>query len=362
MALTAKKPQATAESGPCADRTDGSCAMASGPSADVVIASKVHPNELPIVLSNGNQRNGYAAERLSFRGPGQLLAATYSPYALYQQLIGLASPDGGMSPAGAATAKLLLESRKSVHDLVREELLALLRHNRLSSADRQRLQLHFDSIRDAEVAMGGMGNDSVDWCDGRTLNVREIEALRDFTYDSRRVEQVGQLHLSLVALAFACNYRRAASLQWGDPYDGAIYDVPSNERGWKFSHISHRAPSDGAVGDDPLAEQAHIEIDALRMRSLAAGLEHFEARGLADHCFVMWTVNYAEALSHSPANVPHIIWGNASGYLKQGAYIDAATTNNRLHNALISAAIQDTGERVEDFGEGPSGQLEAILA
>jgi hypothetical protein len=77
----------------------------------------------------------------------------------------------------------------------------------------------------------------------------------------------------------------------------------------------------------------------------------------------MWTVNYAEALSHSAVNIPHIIWGNASGYLKQGAYMDVgATNNNRLHNALISAAIQDTGERMETFGEGPNGQLEVILA
>ena len=42
-------------------------------------------------------------------------------------------------------------------------------------------------------------------------------------------------------MAFACNYRRAASLQWGDPYDHTVYDVPSNlDRQWKFNFISHR--------------------------------------------------------------------------------------------------------------------------
>ena len=94
-------------------------------------------------------------------------------------------------------------------------------------------------------------------------------------------------------MAFACNHRRAASLQWGDPYDITVYDVPSNnDRQWKFNFISHRVQSDGAIGSDasdPLAAQAHAEVDVVRMQTLAAGLDHFKARGLADQCFVMWT-------------------------------------------------------------------------
>jgi hypothetical protein len=56
-----------------------------------------------------------------------------------------------------------------------------------------------------------------------------------------------------------------------------------------------------------------------------------------------------------------ILWGNAGGYLKQGQYVDAGSSgNNKLLNTLISAAIQDTGTTVEDFGEGAGGQLDAI--
>ena len=37
-------------------------------------------------------------------------------------------------------------------------------------------------------------------------------------------------------------------------------------------------------------------------------------------------------------------------------------TNSPLLNALITAAIQDTGETMENFGGGPDGQLAAVLA
>jgi hypothetical protein len=230
-----------------------------------------------------------------------------------------------------------------------------MQHPRLSAADRQRLQLHFDSIRDAEITMTGK-------CSTMGLDVTTLDALETYRYDAHRTDEIVRLHMSLVAMAFACNHRRAASLQWGDPYDRTIYDVPANEeRQWPFSFISHGAQSDASTGNDPIAAQAHAEVDVVRMQTLAAGLDHFKARGLTDQCLVMWTNHYAEGPPHGFKNIPHIIWGNGGGYLKQGQYVDAGdTTNNRLLNTLISAAIQDTHTIEEDFGDGERGMLDVV--
>jgi hypothetical protein len=337
------------------------CRLGSGRSADWEVCAQASPGTEPIVLYYGAR--GYTSEHLSYSGAGRRAPAIINPYELYQQLVGLASPSGSMTPQGEQAAQLLLASRSSVHDLVREELRALLGHPRLSSTDRERLQLHLDSIRDAENTFGGMANEALEQCSTQGLDVTLLESLKDFQFSSTRTEEIVRLHLGLVALAFACNYRRSASLQWGDAYDGSRYDVPSNARDWPLSHISHRIQSDSAVGNDPLAAEAHAEIDAVRMTTLAAGLDQFEARGLGEHSLVLWTNQYAEGPSHSTANVPHIVWGSPGGHLKQGAYVDAGgTRNNRLLNALITAAIHDTGKVVEDFGEGDGGQLEAVLA
>jgi hypothetical protein len=178
------------------------------------------------------------------------------------------------------------------------------------------------------------------------------------------IEEVVKLQMGVTAVAFACNHNRVATLQWGDGTDQTKYAVPANANlGWPFHHISHRVQSDSASGSNPTAEQAHIEIDAVRMETLAAGLDQFASRGLQDSCFVMWTNHVSDGPSHSFRNVPVIVWGNAGGYLKQGQYVDAANSgNNKLLNTLISAAVKDTGASVEDFGEGPGGQLAAIRA
>jgi hypothetical protein len=348
-----------------APQSNGSKALAAGPSADQVIASKVHPGSPALTLYAGNLHNGYIAERLSYTGAGELVAATDSPYPLYQELMGLAKPGGEMTPEGEEASRLLLESRKSIHDLVREELVTLMGSSRLSAADRQRLQQHFDAIRDAENTMGNLGNENMERCTSAGLPVDRLEAMKTFKYSNKGGvnEELVELHMSLVALAFACNYRRSATIQWGDGIDGTIYDVPSNEElGWKFSYISHRAQSDGTVGDNPLAAQAHAEIDVVRMRAFAAGLEHFSARDLADHSFVLWTNSQADGPGHRMKNVPHIIWGSGGGALLQGQYADTGgIVNDRLLKTLVNVAIRDTGEKVDEFGGDTGGELAALL-
>jgi hypothetical protein len=353
MALTALPPQGS-----------GNMAMATGPSADWVIANKVQAGVPPLTLYAG-RKAGYINERLSFSAAGTVTAASNNPYELYQKLTGIVSPNGTKAPGATQAQQLLLESRKSIHDLVRDDLRVLMGNSRMSSADRQRLQQHFDAVRDMEVTMDGMGNEMVKGCAWGGVEVSKLEALQTFAFTQKgMIEDIARLQISLVALAFACNYNRTATLQWGDGTDGTVYPVPSNESlQWTMNFICHRAQSDGAAGNNPQAAEAHAEIDIVRMKTLAAGLDHFKARDLQDKSFVLWTNAIADCPSDSFKNVPNIIWGNGGGHLKQGVYVDAGnTTNSSLLNALISAAIRDTGETMEDFGGGPEGQLTAVLA
>jgi hypothetical protein len=205
-----------------------------------------------------------------------------------------------------------------------------------------------------------------DHCTLSGLDITALEALETgfaFKMDGM-IEDVVKLHLGLVATAFACNFNRTATLQWGDGTDQTKYAVPSNAQlDWPFHHISHRLQSDSSTGTNELAELAHAEIDVVRMQSLAAGLDHFAARGLADHSVVMWTNCIADGPSHSYRNLPTLLWGSAGGYLKQGAYVDlGGTTNNKLFNTLITASLRDIGVSVEDFGEGTPGFIDAIIA
>lgn len=341
-------------------------AYSTGQSADMVIAKAVNPGGAdPLTLYAGNRKNGYIAERISFKGggAGQVRAADDNPYTLYSKLVGLTQTSSGNAGMNDQTASELLTTRRSVNDLVRAELTALMRESRLSTADRQRLQQHFDGIRDAEVTMGTMAAA----CGADGISMSQLDALKGgLAFKTNgMIEDVAKLHLELTALAFACNFNRIATLQHGDGTDATKYNVPSNASlGWPFHHLSHRVQSDSQTGMNPTAEQAHAEIDVLRMKTLLHGLDAFAARGLSDKSIVMWTNHVSDGPSHSFRNVPHIIWGNGGGYLKQGAFIDAGNvTNNKLFNTLITAATRDKGAPVDNFGKASgTGPIQGMLA
>jgi hypothetical protein len=338
-------------------------ATSQGVSADVHIAKLVTPGIEPLTLYAGNKRNGYVVERISFNGAGagQVRSADDNPYTLYNKLVtggALSSGGGGGTPTNPMTDELVA-TRKSVNDLVREELTYLMNRPECSAADKARLDQHFQAIRDIEVTMGGMG----EACSATGLSTTKLDAMKSgWAFQTNgMIEDVTKLHFELVAVAFACNYSRIATLQWGDATDKTMYDVASNSGlKWPFHYLSHRVQSDSTSGSNPTAENAHAEIDALRMQTLAYGLSQFKARGLQDKAYVMWTNHVADGPSHSMRNVPHIIWGNGGGYLKQGEFVDAGNvTNNRLLTTLISASVRDKGMTVTNFANA-SGELAAV--
>lgn len=365
QALTAQAPRST-----------GARATAAGPSVDWVISKAVNSSSEPLTLYAGNIRNGYIAERLSFDDSGATRAAVDTPYKLYQTLMGVASPSGGGGPAPGGTptppsptiTDELLLRRKSAVDQVHAELKSLMQNPKLSAADKQRLQLHFDSIReveitmttgpDAPVAIYGCGLDGVD--------TAGLDAVSSYRYTKTAqaaggLENTTALHMQLVALAFACNLNRTATIQAGDGTDGTIYDVPANKtlNNWGLHYISHRTQSDAALGNNATAEAAHAEIDAVRMKTLAEGLNHFRDRGLADKSIVLWTNHVAEG-NHTMRSVPHIIWGSGGGYFKQGQYVDGGNVQNgKLLNMVITAA---TGNASPNFGSSGGGEIDAAKA
>ena len=338
----------------------GNSAYSGGPSADWVLAPIVNPaGTEPLNLYAGNKKNGYIAERISFKaaGSGQVRPADDNPYTLYTKLVGLAGSGGTPTPM----ANQLLVRRKSVNDLVRGELRSILMNTALSNADKLRMQQHFDAIRDAENTMTGMATTA---CSTTGVSTTQIEALKTFAFKTNgMIEDVAKLHMELVALTFACNFNRVVTMQWGDGTDATKYNVPTNATlgNWPFHHISHRVQSDGDVGNNATAEQAHVEIDRMRMGTLKYGLDQFASRGLLDKSIILWTNHVAEGPSHSMRNVPHIIAGSGGGYLKQGQFVDAGNVgNNKLFNTLIYAAKRDKNTTAVTFGSGAAGELTAI--
>lgn len=342
----------------------GNTAYSAGPSADTLISKALGASD-PLALYSGSK--GFIAERISFKGAGagQVRSADVNPYLLYSKVVGLAgaSPTDPGTPSVDPIAQELANRRKSVNDLVRAEMKSLMGMSVLSTADKQRLDQHFQAIRDIEVNMGNMGGGVTGaQCSKDGLPTDKYEALRTgFAFKSAQMEDYVKLHLQIMAVAFGCNYNRVATLQWGDGTDGTKYDVPSNSGlGWTFHQLSHRIQSDSQSGNNPTAEAAHHEIDTLRMKSLLVGLDAFKAHGLENNAQIVWTNTIADGPSHSTRGLSMIVWGNGGGYLKQGTYIDGAgVANAKVLNTLMAAATRDVTPTAPAIGSGTFDGMKA---
>jgi len=342
----------------------GNTAYSAGPSADTLIAQALDAGD-PLALYSGPK--GFIAERISFKaaGAGQVRSADANPYLLYSKVVGLtggAPTTPGTPPTMDPIAQELANKRKSVNDLVREQLNSLKNMSVLSTADKQRLDQHFQAIRDIEVNMGTPMGPTEAVCSSDGVPLDEYEALKSgFRFQDAKMEDYVRLHMQIMAVAFGCNFSRIATLQWGDGTDGTKYDVPSNSGlGWTFHQLSHRIQSDSASGNNPTAEAAHHEVDALRMKTLLAGLDAFKAHGLANNAQVVWTNTIADGPSHSAHGVPMIVWGNGGGYLKQGSFVDAdGTENAKILNTIMAAATRDVTATAPAIGSGEFAGMKA---
>ena len=336
----------------------GNRATSTGPSVDTVLADALNPDGVSPLTLYAGLKSGYIDEKLSFSSAGQVRAAEGNPYNVYQRLTGLVDSGGTPSPM----ADLLVERRKSVNDLIREELNSLGNNPRLSQADRDRLDQHFTTIRDVETTMGQMGVS----CSDALIDMSALQAMNtgNAFRQNGTIEEVAKLQMELAALAFSCNATRVATLQVGDGTDATRYtlDGVTVER---FHWISHRVESDGTSGAAiPQAVEWHTAIDRIRMGTLKHLIDKWSqydvvGGNLLDNGFAYWTSHIAQGPTHSFNNLPIIIAGNAGGYLKTGQYIDGENSSNaKVMNTLMTAM----GVPTTDFGEGGTGVIDAMVA
>jgi hypothetical protein len=320
----------------------GNLSLAMGESIDNRIARELNPAGIEPLTLYAGKKSGYIDEVMSYRGAKQLRSAQENPYKAYMDLFGLSQ----LTPE--AWKQLQLQ-RKSVNDLVREQMQSLMSSSDLSKADHERLDLHFQSIRDLEDKLiCGLG-------------VTEVQSMKDIELVCREndnIPMVTRMQIDVIALAMACGVTRAATLQIGDGNDSTQYIIDGVKQK-SFHRISHRIDSDGSVGE-PIANAVglHHEIDRIHIRHFKYLLEKLSSYPAGTGTLLDYGVavllNDLANLYHSYTDVPHVMAGSAGGFLKTGQYLDLDGVNNNKLLSTIGAAVgckNNAGGPLDDFGD-----------
>jgi hypothetical protein len=288
-----------------------------------------------------------------YRGPMERRAGERNPLNAYMRLFGMDMPSGPGGPD--PTAQALALQRKSVNDMIRGQMQALLARPELSAPDKLRLDAHFQAIRDLEVDMPTVG----------------CQFTEPGAFDEDNLDQVIHTHMDVIAMAMACGKSHAATLNIGNGNDQTQY-VIDGTRFERYHHISHRVRSDGSDGEAiPDAEELHHRIDkhfAGYFKYLLDKLSSFTTPTgtLLDDGATVWMNDLADGPPHGSTNVPWVVAGGAGGKLKTGQYLRGNYGINKIHNT-IGAALGVTGaggELLNDFGadDYEPGRIDAMMA
>lgn len=352
---------------PLADTTER---YATGVSIDQVIAKAVNPGAKGALNLMVGYRSKDVLGCISYVSAGQQASPFQDPWKAFKDWVGSGSPTAGTMVDRAAMR------RKSVLDLVKAEFDALKANTAVSKQDRDKLDLHFSTIRDVEIGMGAAGLPA---CNLPAARAAEIMAINPstITLDSQ-YQKIGGMMLDVMALAMACDYNRVVTLQWGSGAGGPIFSwlPPALNTMYNHHKLSHGSTTDGGpMGTLPEADwkSALLSIDqwySTQLKGLLDRMAAYTEPGgtLLDNSTVLYMNDLGDGLGHNWMDLPVMLIGGCQGYFKQGQYIKMTVgtgTANDIDaptNQLCTTLANALGVPMTNFGTAPTGKAGELTA
>lgn len=347
--------------------------LADGISIDQVIARQLNPGgrEALVLKPGGRDRGSAAFNSISYSAPGQLVAAESDPARAYRGMMGF----GAAAPNPAEATDAVLRRRKSVLDLVRGEFTELQSIG-LSQMDRQKLEQHFQLVRDVEVSISDVTQGTTTSCQFDPLSQAGLDGLTAIEQNSN-FPVVARLHVKLVALALACGYTRSAVLQWGGAVAGSpMYQWDGMNHTYRHHPLSHGTTNDFNEVEVTGYRDMLFAIDRWNIgefKKLLDALDSYSegnGRTLLDNTVVLYTNEFSHGLGHTTGDLPIIVAGGA-GYFKLGqsilingskADINGATGSNGNSNKLLATVLNGVGIPTSRWSDGPVGEFTELKA
>ncbi len=278
-------------------------------------------------------------QQTTFYRDGRALSPIFSVSAAHQAIFGGFTPPSD-TPPDPNVPDDKTRRRTSSLDLVKRELAEL--SQTLGATERQKLELHADSIRQLELTLasgGGGGPPPAASCAVPAVPTAESEVLLNSVK-----------HLDLAVMALACGRTRVAAVQFGHHQNTQVSLPEVGAPGdWHNTFLhSDMAPRQRLIALERwLCGQFVAAAEKLKAIPLSGG-----AGTLFDKTLMVWARDMGDGVLHSGSDMRFVFAGGDNGYLKlspDGRYIDGQGAPHQ--NALISMAEALGIADYQDFGD-----------
>ncbi|NVB38543.1 DUF1552 domain-containing protein [Pseudenhygromyxa sp. WMMC2535] len=313
-----------------------------GPTVDQVAASYVGGETfLPSIQLQISKRivgsEGPTLQYLSHKGPDQPLPQIANPQEVWDKLFASFIPeDDPAKPHRLAALDAVAEDAKRLQ-------------TRVGSADKARLEAHLESVAQIRGQIAAAAPECTEPALPGEANV-----------DTDGVEPIANVNAvmsDLLALAFACDLTRVASVQFTGSVGGTVFtDIGMSMGHHAMSHESAHNDDIDAATIYTMERFAYL-LQALRNTPEGSG-------NLLDNAVVLLGSDAAAGLTHSTFDQPCIVAGRGGGYLRYpGVHYRSPSAENT--SDILLACLQALAPEISEVGGGyglSSTPAAAILA
>ena len=313
--------------------------LGSAPSIDQIVARAIGDQTRFPSLELGARVGGNEGQgkRLVYRDAGQWIPAVDRPEQVWDRVFAslVGSPD---------ERERDLARRRGVVDFLHGRYASL--RTRLDAGDRATLDAHVTALREVEGRLTA------------PLNACEVPGRPDIAPrrwdDYTDLPDLIEAQCDLLALAFACDQTRVATVQITEAASNARYPFLTGTEEWHHA-LSHDNSPESV---DKLAQIGawHAERLSGFLDRLAA-IPDVDGRTVLDNTIVFWANEMADGVYHTHQNMPFVLAGG--GGLRTGRYLQL---DDASHNDLLLALVNLMGVDVDYVGApeyctGPLGGL-----
>ncbi len=233
---------------------------------------------------------------------------------------------------------------KSILDAVSERYSRL--RARVGQADRERLELHLEQVRQLERELTALPScsaplrvDTSDYDPRSGLQSADDGSLKDPLTDAA-IPKVGRFMIDMLVMALACRITSVASLQWCDTEAKHTYPwLGLNETLQFYSGDGGYQPAECTKIFTWYAEQHAYLIGQLQNARTESG-------SLLDETIVFFGSNLQSPPDHLKNDMPYLLAGNGGG-LRTGRWLQR---DHEPHNNLLVSLFNLFGDDQQTFG------------
>jgi hypothetical protein len=246
---------------------------------------------------------------------------------------------------------------------------------RLAPAEQRKLDQHMTALADLEKQLAPMSPSGA----GASCPSPVRPSASTFPKLKRNLggepyfDAITDAHIDLVALAFACDVTRFATLYLGDlSYEGNPLGLPADNHGL-VAHLYDGSPvgtNGNPTGSGTPATWALLaKFNRYAYGKVARMMDKLTAYGVVDSTLLYASSDMGNPAIHSTRNVPTVLGGGLNGKLRMGRRLKApadcpssnlackpgdAEFNGTANNHLLVSIARAFGVAIDSFGTQPS--------